>query len=355
VNFISNNKKSAVPEETLSLPVISGFDFTVTDGVNLGDSLQDASALLHDDHYQISRNCDLQSIVIIPAPKHSLTNTMRQPDYLIAPSSTVGQSKNGIFLDSVITLMAPDGKIVDALIMVEVAQEHASITSTYLLPMTEITPRTPYRLIGIDCQNPQKFFAHVACVSLTRGTSITMDSGMQRKVEDLSLGDRILTRDSGAQEIRWIGETTRRAEGSFAPILIKKGALNNSEDLIVSPSQRLFFWQRVDLLGLGRSEVMVQARHLVNGDTIRIVEGGYIDYFQILFDDHQIIYAEGIATESMLLGPSTSPALPEDLCLQLAKNVPTHNADSPRAYEEGTAELGGTNMADRLKRASSPR
>src|SRR5690606_7679071 len=99
-------------------------------------------------------------------------------------------------------------------------------------------------------------------------TRITLATGIQRPIEELRVGDQILTRDNGPREIRWIGHQTVRATGSSAPILIRAGVLNNSGDLIVSPNHRLFIWQRQDALRAGRSELMVRAGQLVNGASV---------------------------------------------------------------------------------------
>ena len=53
-------------------------------------------------------------------------------------------------------------------------------------------------------------------------------------------------------------------------------------------------------------------RHLVNGTSVYQRAGGFVDYYQLLFDDHQIIYAEGIAAESLLIDPRTRAALPPE-------------------------------------------
>ncbi|MGA0301474.1 MAG: Hint domain-containing protein, partial [Paracoccaceae bacterium] len=124
---------------------------------------------------------------------------------------------------------------------------------------------------------------------------------MLKPIEELNAGDEILTRDAGVQEIRWIGQVTMRASGAFAPVLMKAGALSNVNDLVLGPEHRLFIYQRSDELGTGRSETLVRVRHLVNGNDVRRIEAGYIDYYQILFDEHQFIYAEGIPVESQLL------------------------------------------------------
>ncbi|MBR9769476.1 MAG: hypothetical protein GYB46_13720, partial [Rhodobacteraceae bacterium] len=89
--------------------------------------------------------------------------------------------------------------------------------------------------------------------------------------------------------------------GDFAPVVIKAGALNNMHDLVVSPEHRLFVYQRQDKLGIGRAETLVRAKHLVNGKDVHRLDDGYVEYYQLLIVEHQIIYAEGIATESLLL------------------------------------------------------
>ena len=62
---------------------------------------------------------------------------------------------------------------------------------------------------------------------------------MLKPIEELNAGDEILTRDAGVQEIRWIGQVTMRASGAFAPVLMKAGALNNVNDLVLGPEHRL--------------------------------------------------------------------------------------------------------------------
>jgi hypothetical protein len=240
----------------------------------------------------------------------------------------------------------------DALLLVEV-DEAGAVADIYLLPLTALSTKVEYRLVGIDTQNARQKFAQVACVSFTRGTHITMSSGEQRLIEDLRIGDRILTRDDGIQAIRWISQTTVRAVGEFAPIRIHAGTLNNEHDLIVSPDHRLFIYQRSDKVGAGRSELLVKARHLVNGSTVTLMEGGFVDYFQLLFDSHQIIYAEGIAAETMLIDPRTKPVLPEELSQALGEVIPGHS-DLPHAgLDVNEALLNRPDAAELLRKASS--
>ena len=108
----------------------------------------------------------------------------------------------------------------------------------------------------------------------------------------------VLTMDHGYQPIRWIGSSKGAATGDLAPILIRKGALGNDRDLRVSPQHRMLLqgWQAEMLFG--ELEVLATVKSLLNDQTILRDEGGEVEYFHMLFDRHEIIYAEGCASES---------------------------------------------------------
>jgi len=134
-------------------------------------------------------------------------------------------------------------------------------------------------------------------VCFAAGTMIRTETG-EKLIETLRIGDRIMTKDRGAQELRWVGSRTVAAKGKFAPIMIKQGTMGNEHDLKVSPQHRMLVegW-KAELL-YGEVEVLVAAKHLINDDTIFALEGGEVEYFHILFDRHEIVYANGAASES---------------------------------------------------------
>jgi Ca2+-binding RTX toxin-like protein len=130
-----------------------------------------------------------------------------------------------------------------------------------------------------------------------RGTRIETPYG-PRRIETLKVGDLVLTRDHGPQPLRWIGSRGVEAKGDFAPIEIKSGALGNTNDLIVSPQHRMLLdgW-RAEML-FGADEVFAAAKHLINDTTILRREGGVVEYFHMMFDAHEVVFAEGAASES---------------------------------------------------------
>lgn len=135
-------------------------------------------------------------------------------------------------------------------------------------------------------------------VCFVRDSQILTDKG-EVAVQDLSIGDKIETRDNGLQTIRWKGARLAPAAGALAPIAFAAGVLGNAEVLRVSPLHRILVqgW-RAEML-FGEREVLVAAKHLVNGDSVYVDAGGVVEYHHILFDNHEIIYANGVPTESL--------------------------------------------------------
>ena len=325
-----------------SIPVYRAVDMSVVNGANLGDTISFADELDLDDTYELRKGARTALISLLVDVSGG---------FVIAPESHLGQPGAIVHLDSCLTLMSANGQTNEMLVLVEV-DATGDVEAVYAMPLAAMTARTGYALVGVDRDGARQRYAEVACVSFTRGTQITMASGEQRPVEDLKVGDRILTRDDGVQILRWIGQNTTRAVGDFAPIRIRAGTLHNENDLLVSPDHRLFIYQRSDAVGAGRSEVLVRARHLVNGDSVTRQEGGFVDYFQLLFDEHQIIYAEGIAAETLLVDTRTRAALPGDLSDRLAQSLPGHESRAHLDFEIDETLLNGIDAASLLRRAS---
>ncbi|MEM9013229.1 MAG: Hint domain-containing protein [Pseudomonadota bacterium] len=139
--------------------------------------------------------------------------------------------------------------------------------------------------------------AEITFVCFARGTRLETPDG-PRRVEEIAAGDLVTTVDRGPQQVRWIGSRTVAGTGNLAPVVITAGTLGAVETLVVSPQHRILVQGYLAELLFGAPEVLVPAKHLVNGDTIYRREGGLVEYFHILFDQHEIVLSEGVPTES---------------------------------------------------------
>ncbi len=146
----------------------------------------------------------------------------------------------------------------------------------------------------------------------TPGSMILTDQG-EVDVANLAVGDRVLTRDNGWQEIRWVGRRDLNAaelvaEQRFNPVRIAKGALGAGlpeRDMLVSPQHRMLMsGPRTELL-FGEREVLVAATHMVGMPGIARVYPRQISYIHLLFDQHEILRADGAWSESFQPGEAT--------------------------------------------------
>jgi len=139
----------------------------------------------------------------------------------------------------------------------------------------------------------------------TLGTLITTVQG-EIPVEELTVGDQVLTRDNGLQPIRWIG--TRHIDGRelaalphLYPILIRAGALGKGlpeHDMRLSPNHRLYVSSAQTALYFKEREVLVAAKHLVNHRGVFEVECLGTTYIHFLFDRHELVLSNGSWSES---------------------------------------------------------
>ncbi|KIC24232.1 MULTISPECIES: Hint domain-containing protein [unclassified Leisingera] len=137
-------------------------------------------------------------------------------------------------------------------------------------------------------------------------------------VEDLMPGDLVETRDEGAQPLSWTGGRSVAAEGDFAPIRIAADTFGRHGALLVSPQHRVLVRGAHAELFFGEEEVLVAAKDLVNGRSVTCCPGGEVTYVHLMFDSHQVIYSEGLETESFLPGPQIvnlfEQAVAEEIC-----------------------------------------
>jgi hypothetical protein len=129
-------------------------------------------------------------------------------------------------------------------------------------------------------------------------------------VEELEVGDLVITRDHGLQTIRWIGHKQISGARLYAspeiqPIMIHIDAISHgcpSRDMMVSPQHRMVVDHAENILMYNSSAVLVPAKNLVNEETIFATKVRSTTYIQMLFDRHEIVYANGAETESFYPG-----------------------------------------------------
>ena len=279
----------------------------VIHGVNSGDGLAGPNEVCEGDIYALEEDAQPLRLILSHA----------QEGQRVAEGSQTGHPGDTIRLEARYTLIAPDGDKIDLLLM------RLNSGAGLVLPLSPMSVTADYTLVAIDDAPDAVRLADMLCVSFARGTMITLADGRQHPIEDLCAGDKVLTRDHGPQPLRWVGKATLRAQGAFAPVVITSGTLGNAGDLIVSPHHRIFLYQRQRHAGMQTSELLVQAKHLVDGERVFHREGGFVDYYSLVFDQHEIIYAEGVPAESLMVNDATLSRLPAALAEDVKARFPT--------------------------------
>lgn len=142
----------------------------------------------------------------------------------------------------------------------------------------------------------------------TPGTLIEAESG-PLPIEVLTVGDLVRTMDHGLQPIRWIGQRRVAGTGTMAPVRIAAGAMGNYREMLVSPQHRMLIAGHAAQMHFGMDELLVAAKHLVDGRRITQNDQAEVTYIHLLFDRHEVIFAEGAPTESLHLGQMGEAAL----------------------------------------------
>lgn len=164
----------------------------------------------------------------------------------------------------------------------------------------------------------------------TPGTMITTPNGLT-PVEELCLGDRVLTLDHGFREIRWINLVTLdngqlQRDPGLRPVRVKAHAFGEnqpSQDMLLSPQHRVLLrgWQ-TELL-FGTHEGLAAVTHLLNDHSILPAPDiERVTYIHFMFDCHEVVCANGLWAESFLPGPRTIGGLEDGPRGELFKLFP---------------------------------
>ncbi len=162
-----------------------------------------------------------------------------------------------------------------------------------------------------------------AAPCFTAGTEIIAKDGAV-KVENIKIGDQILTADNGFKPVSWVGCRTVSKEDleqypHLRPITIAKGTFGNSKPMSVSPQHGM-------ALRSNGQEQLVRAKYIPQ---MFGPDAAYIDsevtevtYYHIMFDQHELVFAEGALTEAFYPGPSAIGSLDQDARAELLHLFP---------------------------------
>jgi len=186
---------------------------------------------------------------------------------------------------------------VEGLVFVDTGNGFPPIGVPLTVSNTQEGPTDPY----VDLAAPPCF---------TAGTWVLTPDGL-RLIEDLDVGDMVMTMDHGAQPIRWIGvarlpSVALETKPKFRPVLVRRNAMGAGlpeRDMHLSPQHRILIsgWQ-AELL-FGEAEVLVPVVKLINDASVQVDSScADITYYHLMFDQHEIIWANGLPTESYLPG-----------------------------------------------------
>gem|GEM_PF-450057 len=141
------------------------------------------------------------------------------------------------------------------------------------------------------------------------GTLIETPDG-ERPVEQLRVGDMVLTRDHGAQALLWTGSQRLSLAALVArpdlwPIAFRAGTIGNRRRLLLSPLHRVLLADWRAQLFYGAEEVLVSAKFLVDrAGILPVLPPTGVRYYHLLCARHEVLIAEGAFAESFFPGIS---------------------------------------------------
>lgn len=306
---------------TLTIPVNDGVLNSIRIGIaDVSDDRFDSNVLIAADSLQTAVIANADEVDI--APGGSKVVDVLANDTNSATGTLTVTHINGIEVSAGDSVTLTTGQVVtlnaDGTFTITADSDEESINFTYGIENDDGTSDVGYVTVN-----------QVPC--FVAGTLILTDRG-ERPVESLQPGDLVKTVDDGFQPLRWIGQRAVQAEGKLAPILFKAGALGPHRDIMLSPQHRVLMQDPMSELMFGNGEVLVAAKELVNGSSVQVVEGGTVTYVHMLFDRHQIVWSDGMKTESFLPGPQTTQAFEQDIIEEICTIFPELDPHTGAGY-----------------------
>ena len=299
---------------TMKAPVIPGEENTIWIGIaDAGDAQYDSNLMIVADSVQtavIANNDTVQARPNSSVDLDVLANDTGPQGATLYITQINGQDvvagDSVTLVSGTVVTLNPDGTL-----SFDTSNSLGEETITYQISNENGTTDTAFVTVDVTC--------------FARGTRIETPRGAVA-VEDLRPGDLVLTRDRGAQPLRWVGSSrvdggTLASTPRLRPIRIRAGALGQhapAQDLLVSPQHRILVRSKIAQRMFGAAEVLVAAKQLVLLDGIDVAEDlAEVEYFHLLFDRHEVVISNGAETESLYTGPqalrSVGPAARQEI------------------------------------------
>ncbi|MHC0052206.1 Hint domain-containing protein [Actibacterium sp. D379-3] len=306
---------------TLTMPVNAGEVNSIRIGIaDVGDSSYDSNLLIAGDSVQTAVIANLDEMDIAPGGTKVLD--VLENDTNSGPGTLTITHINGVPVSAGDSVTLTTGQVItlnaDGTFDVTTDLDEEEVSFTYTVENDTGTSDVGFVTVNT-----------VPC--FVAGTLILTDRG-KIPVEDLEPGDMVMTLDDGPQPLRWTGRRAVAAKGRMAPIRILANTFGNHDTLLVSPQHRVLLRDGLAELLFGAGEVLVAAKDLVNDRSVRVQEGGSVDYVHLLFDRHQIIWSAGLTTESFLPGPQTTKVFEHDIVAEICAIFPELDPDTGKGY-----------------------
>lgn len=306
---------------TLKIPVVSGQVNSLRIGIaDTGDSAYDSNLLIAGGSIQTTLVATDDAINIVPSGTKTL-------DVLANDTNNTGGTLTITHLNGQAVVAGDTVTLATGQTLTLNADGTIDVTADADVEAVNFT----YEVSSSAGQSDVGFVTLNSIPCFVAGTMILTPDG-EVPVEDLVPGDLVVTHDDGPQPLRWIGSRTVPATGDFAPICIAAGTFGDHETLLVSPQHRILVQDIHAELLFGEPEVLVAAKHLVNDHSVRPQPGNTVEYIHLLFDRHQVVYSDGLATESFLPGPQTTGCFEEELVREICTLFPEIDPDTGDGY-----------------------
>ncbi len=253
-----------------------------------------------------------------------------------------GNTSIGSPVDAEMTWLARDTVTGEEFTVAEFQVETGAAAGSYTLSERPLVPGRTYQILesstvaNVLVGDPAITYSEYVCIA--SGSMIQTPQG-ETPIERLCAGDQVMTLDHGPRALIWTGSrslTLPRTPQSQIPIELKANCCGTglpSQDLILSPQHQILSAGKAVASHTNQPQALSRAKALTMRKGVRRMEGKRsVVYHSLLFECHEIIFANGLAVESFYPGPYALSLLSELEKLQILAKIPHLSDDTEQTY-----------------------